>query len=71
MTTFIFYTDEGYTIAPNNEELDSLQVLGFEEGKTKEEALVRLYENNTWIKANGFAEECIRCKALLNEQEKL
>ena len=24
MTTFIFYTDEGYTIAPNNEELDNL-----------------------------------------------
>ena len=67
MTTFIFYTDEGYTIAPNNEELNNLQVLGFEEGETKEEALVKLYENNEWIKANGFTKWRIRCKALLNE----
>lgn len=28
MTTYLFYTDEGYTVAPNNKELDSLQILG-------------------------------------------
>ena len=42
MSTYIFYTDEGYTIAPNNEELESLQVLGIEDGETKEEALANL-----------------------------
>lgn len=67
MTTFIFYTDEGYTIAPNNENIDNLQVLGFEEGETIEEALVKLYENNEWIKEKGFTKWRIRCKALLNE----
>lgn len=56
MGTYIFYTDEGYTIAPNDEELDSLQVLGIEDGNSREEALANLYKNNEWIKENGFRE---------------
>lgn len=65
MGTYIFYTDEGYTIAPNNEELDSLQVLGIEDGESEEEALANLHKNNTWIKTNGFSELRIRCYAIL------
>lgn len=61
MDTYIFLTDEGYTVAPNNEVLESLQVLGFESGNTKEEALARLYQNNDWIARNGFTEHRIRC----------
>lgn len=65
MGTYIFYTDEGYTIAPNDEELDSLQVLGIEDGNSREEALANLYKNNEWIKENGFRELRMRCYAIL------
>ena len=42
MNTYIFYTDEGYTVSPNNEKLDNLQILGIEDGSTREEALANL-----------------------------
>lgn len=44
MSRYIFYTDEGYTISPRGEELESLQVLGIEDGDTREEALANLYK---------------------------
>ena len=66
--TYIFYTDEGYTIAPNGEELENLQVLGIEDGET-EEALTSLYKNNKWIKANGFSELRMRCYAILKPEK--
>lgn len=65
MNTYIFYTDEGYTTAPNGEELENLQILGIEDGETEEEALANLYKNNEWIKANGFSESRMRCYAIL------
>ncbi len=68
MSTYIFYTDEGYTIAPNNEELESLQVLGIEDGETKEEALANLYKNNKWIEENNFSKLKMRCYAILNPE---
>lgn len=68
MSTYIFYTDEGYTIAPNGEKLDSLQVLGIEDGETKEMALANLYKNNEWIKTNGFLETRMRCYAILKPE---
>ena len=51
---YIFYTYEGYTVAPNENLLDSMQILGFEEANTYEEALKVLLKNNTWIIRNGF-----------------
>lgn len=68
MNVYIFYTDEGYTIAPNGKELESLQVLGIECGKTEEEALANLYKNNEWIKANGFLESRISCYVILRPE---
>lgn len=59
MSTYLFYTDEGYTVAPNDKKLDNLQILGIECGETKEEALINLYKNNEWIKANGFSKSRI------------
>lgn len=65
MGTYIFYTDEGYTIAPNGESLESLQILGIEDGATEDEAWMNLYKNNEWIKENEFRESRIRCYAIL------
>ena len=65
MPVFIFYTDDGYTIAPNNAELENLQILGIEYGETKEEAMDNLYKKNDWIVANGFSESSIRSYTIL------
>ncbi|MGN1218357.1 MAG: hypothetical protein ACI4TD_10345 [Phocaeicola sp.] len=59
MNTYLFYTDEGYTVAPNNNKLDSLQILGIEEGKTEDEALVKLFRNNEWIIKESFSKSRI------------
>ncbi len=69
MGTYLFYTDEGYAVAPNNNELDSLQILGIEDGETEKEALAKLHENNNWIKANGFSDSRIRCQAILKTEK--
>lgn len=69
MTTYLFYTDEGYTVAPNNKELDSLQILGIEDGETEKEALANLYGHNGWIKEKGFSESRIRCYAILKPEK--
>ena len=69
MSTYIFYTDEGYTIAPNSEELDSLQVLGIEDGENEEEAFTNLHKNNEWIKAVGFSDLRVRCFAILKPKK--
>lgn len=59
MNTYLFYTDEGYTVAPNNNKLDSLQILGIEDGKTKDEALIKLFSNNEWINKENFSKSKI------------
>lgn len=59
MNTYLFYTDEGYTVAPNNNKLDNLQILGIEDGKTKDEALIKLFRNNKWIKTEKFSKSRI------------
>lgn len=51
---FLFYTEEGFTVSPLNEALDSLQILGFEQGESLEDALCALLLNNPWILENAF-----------------
>lgn len=69
MASYIFYTDEGYTSAPNNEEIENLQVLGIEDGISQSEATDNLFKNNGWIKENGFSEERIRCYQIIKMQK--
>lgn len=54
MTEFIFYTDEGRTISPNDTELENLQVLGIAKGESTENAFKNLVEENIWISETGF-----------------
>lgn len=68
MPVFIFYTDEGFTIAPNNAELENLQILGVEYGETKEKALYNLYKNNDWIIANGFSVSRVRSYTIMESE---
>jgi hypothetical protein len=67
MGRFIFYTDEGYTISPNDTELESLQILGFEKAKNLNEGKQILLENNPWINESGFKIETIKSDLILDK----
>ncbi len=63
MGKYIFYTMEGETIAPNGEDVNNLQVLGWAYGKTEFEALTNLITENNWIIEKGFnPKEIVPCK---------
>lgn len=65
MNEYIFYTDEGYCEAPNENVVENFQVIGFEKGKTKEDALKTLLENNPWIKDYSYkVENIIGCQVI-------
>ena len=50
MKKFIFITKEGKTIAPNGNQVNSLQVIGIVENvKNEDEALKKLLQENSWI----------------------
>lgn len=49
MAKYIFYTDDGSTFAPNGNDVENLQILGIEDGKSEEDAIKNLFHNNDWI----------------------
>ena len=50
MKKFIFLTREGYTISPNNSELENMQVIGIvDAANNPDEALKILLKENSWI----------------------
>ena len=64
MREFVFYTEEGYTESPTGKTVENLQILGFENGKNKDEAFKTLINNNQWIIENGLNKDKIICKQL-------
>ncbi|MDR1895886.1 MAG: hypothetical protein LBR10_03755 [Prevotellaceae bacterium] len=66
MALFIFYTDEGYTISPNDSEMKNSQIIGIENGSTQEEALTNLYRDGIWIEKAGFSKDKLKCHAIFN-----
>lgn len=65
MNEYIFYTTEGYTIAPNeNVEINNCQVLGRAFGHNANEALKNLQKENPWILEAGFNEHKFIVKQL-------
>ena len=61
MKTYVFYTDEGFTYAPDGTQVENLQILGIESGHTEKDALAKLYGNNERITDGGFTESRIGC----------
>ena len=55
MTEYIFYTTEGFTQAPDGNDIENCQLLGRAYGKDKHDALSNLLKENPWIKERGFA----------------
>jgi len=65
MAQFIFYTFEGNTIAPNNSDIENLQVLGIENGLNSNDALKKLLVNNKWIEESSFSKDKIKNYTIL------
>ena len=55
MKEFVFYTHEGRTIPPNeDQEAENCQLLGFATGEDFATAKANLLKENTWIEEVGF-----------------
>lgn len=74
MAEYIFYTTEGFTQAPDGEDIENCQLLGRAYGKDKHDALSNLLEKKPWIKERGFDPYEAICKELastVNAEAKL
>ena len=56
MARYIFYTTEGSCEAPNGEDVENCQMLGYAEGENVNLALERLLRENAWISEYGYKE---------------
>ena len=60
MKKFIFITEEGYTSQPYEEDvsldIENMQVVGFGEGSTVEDALTNMLEEDEFLKETSFNE---------------
>lgn len=65
--TYLFYTLEGYTQAPDHREIDNCQILGRSEGNTQAEALQRLLKENPWITEHHYSPEAIAACQVIDE----
>lgn len=70
MSEYIFYTTEGFTQAPNENNVDNCQVLGKAFGKNEKEARYNLLKENPWIEESGFNTTEFIVKQLLSEEQK-
>lgn len=64
MIEYIFYTTEGFTQAPDGEDIENCQLLGRAYGIDKHDALSNLLKENPWIKKRGFEPYEVICKEL-------
>ncbi|MGB9806401.1 MAG: hypothetical protein ACPLRT_06580 [Thermoproteota archaeon] len=68
---FLFLTFEGTTYSSFEEiepDVENLQVLGYAEGKSKEEAFENFLRENKWILETSFSEVvCIEVKDRISE----
>ena len=55
MTEYIFYTTEGFTQAPDGEDIENCQLLGHAYGNDEHDALLNLLKENLWIEQRGFS----------------
>ena len=74
MEKYIFYTTEGFTQAPDGEDIENCQLLGCTYGQDKQEAMDNLLTENPWIKERGFEPRKAICAELAtthNAEDKL
>ncbi|MBW9222637.1 hypothetical protein KKP97_06280 [Methanothermococcus sp. SCGC AD-155-C09] len=70
---YIFITPDGITYSPASDihpDVDNLQVLGFGEGFTEEEAFNHFIKENKWVLETGFKEIiCLETKMKISESK--
>ena len=74
MEKYIFYTTEGFTQAPDGEDIENCQLLGCAYGQDKQEAMDNLLTENAWIKERGFEPRkaiCAKLATTHNAEDKL
>ena len=74
MKKYIFYTTEGFTQAPDGEDIENCQLLGCAYGQDKQEAMDNLLTENPWIKERGFEPRkaiCAKLATTHNVEDKL
>ncbi len=58
MKKFIFITDEGFTFQPDSEDyepdIENMQVVGFGEGNTIDDAMENMIDENPYLKDTKF-----------------
>ncbi len=54
MNRYVCYTAEGYTVAPNGEDIDNCQILGFVDAEDRHDAIEKLLKRNPWIEKYEF-----------------
>lgn len=68
MNHYLFYTTEGYTLAPDKQEIENCQLLGRADGKNKDEALQQLLVENHWIIDHNYDIEAIVACRVIDER---
>lgn len=70
MKEYFFYTTEGFTQAPNGEDVENCQVLGRAKGHNEMEARKQLTKEHPWIKRYGFcADDAMSVKIVSEDSE--
>lgn len=65
MKTYLFFTTEGYTEAPNGATVENVQLLGRAEGNVFSDVLDEFLIENPWILESGFKKEKIYAEQIL------
>lgn len=69
MKEYIFYTTDGYTMAPDGcSDVENCQVLGITFGSNSKDALFRLIQNSPWIANFGYNIKNVMCRELVSER---
>mgnify|MGYP003299810727 CR=1 FL=1 len=68
MAEYIFYTTEGYTQAPDGEDVENCQLMGRAFGTDSKDALCNLLANNSWIEEHNFNLSEFICEKLASCQ---
>jgi len=60
MPTFLFYTSEGWTQAPDMSDVENYQILGFVQEQDEQKAMHQLLYDNPWIVEHHYDVDAIQ-----------
>ena len=66
MRNYIFYTGEGYTMSPNNLQIENCQVLGWSQGENEQQAFNAFVKENKFLKKYKYKQ--IVCQEIMKDK---